>query len=103
MNQDLTYPSVAETILTQLGGSRRLGAMIGAYNFLDLDGGIQFRFKGSQTANCIRVKLNGRDTYDVEFFRIKGLDFTITSTHMDVHVEELAGLFVDKTGLHLSL
>ena len=95
----------AKTILSQLGGTGRLSAMINAKQFLALDAGVQFKFSGCKKANCIRIELSPLDLYDVTFYKIGrgGLDVK--------EVEQLAGLYADQlkgyiekfTGLYLSL
>lgn len=72
---------VAQTILKQLGGARRLKAMIGAKNFIDGGSYLTFRFPmRNQKAFC-KITVNGLDLYDMEIFtlrRPRGEKITIT-------------------------
>ena len=98
-------PQIAATILAQLGGSRRLGVMTGAHNFIDHGNGLSFRVRGNRSPrpNYVEVKLNGADLYDVRFCRIHGLNIRGDDTIENVHVESLIELIEPRTGLYLSL
>ena len=68
--------SVAKIILQQLGGNKFV-AMTGARNLLNVGNGLSFKIPGSggfakNGINYIKVTLNGLDTYDMEFGRIRG-------------------------------
>jgi hypothetical protein len=99
----LTNPgdtSIAETILQQLGGGR-LRMMTGAKNFVALDNGLMFmlpRAKGG--INKVIVKLNGLDLYDIEFDRIRGVEYKVIATANDVYAENLQDVFTEHTGLY---
>lgn len=61
--------SVANTILSQLGGNR-FTVMTGAKNYAAIDRGLQFDIgKNGSQANRVRVTLRGDDTYDMEFIK----------------------------------
>jgi hypothetical protein len=94
-----------ETILEQMGNANRLGAMIGARDFLALDAGLQFKFAGSKTANCVKIELNDADLYDVAFYKVKrgGLEFAVVQENSNVYADQLRRLFETTTGLYLSL
>jgi hypothetical protein len=93
---------IAQTIIDQLDGAGRLTAMTGAHSFLAMSAGIQFKFKGSQKANCMIVKLNPSDTYTVEFWRTgRAAKHVLGVT--SVYAEDLKPLFEQTTGLYLSL
>ena len=101
---------IAQTILSQLGGSGRLKAFTGAHTFLSLPetdeqlGGLSFRIKNqaSGASNQIKVSLNGKDLYDVEFGRVWGPKYTVKSEHTDVYADQLVSLFEKETGMYLS-
>src|SRR3972149_3750970 len=65
---------VAETILQQMGGARRLKAMIGAYDFLgsEKDRELQFKWKAKARngAKAITISLDPSDTYTLKFWKI---------------------------------
>lgn len=102
----------ADITLQQLGGSRRLGVMIGAKDFMsDNDGRtLIFKFMRTPSANAIRITLNGMDTYDIEFIKIGRRNpktyetpVTTTSEHKNIYAEDLHSLFERVTGLALTI
>lgn len=95
----------ANTILQQMGGMGRLVAMTGAHNFLALDNGVQFKFKGSRVANSCRVVLDPSDTYTVEFHKItkRGLEVKEVKSLSGVYCDMLVELFEGTTGLYLTI
>ena len=96
---------VANTILSQLGGSGRLSAMLGAHSFVGDASSLTFRIRAKATngANCIKVKLDDSDTYTVEFWSIRGARFTRKSDVSDVYADNLRSVIEGTTGLYLSL
>jgi len=108
--------AVADTILKQIGGASRLKMMIGARNFVSDNGGktLQFQWpkKGKGTPGVIKISLNGRDTYDVEFGRIakKKSDFpgVMSSyykkmkSYKNIYADQLMDIFERETGLFLT-
>lgn len=94
--------SVASTILKQLGGVGRLVAMTGAYNFYDIGNGVSFKIKNPR-ANYIKIKLNGKDLYDVEIGRIRGTTYKVVAEQNDVYFDQLKGLLEKATGMYFSL
>lgn len=97
--------NTATIILRQLGGQGRLKAMLNARNFVELERGVQFRFSQRKRSlpNKIAIELNGKDLYDVTFYRQGSLDCEALEEVSDVHVEQLKGLIEDKIGMYLSL
>lgn len=97
----------ANIIFKQLGGTNRLAAMVGAKNFTfssdDYYAAFKWVAKSKNKANYIKIKLNGKDLYDVEFGRVYGTKYTVKSTHIDVYADQLVKLFETETGLYLSL
>ena len=65
--------------------------------------GFKFTAKAKNKANYCRIKLNGSDLYDVEFIRIRGVNFKTVSTHNDLYADMLKSVFETETGLYLSL
>lgn len=94
---------IAEEILKQLGGMRRLNAFMGAYNFVAVaDGrGVSFRIK-NRKVNYVKIVLNGKDLYDIQFGRIRGIDFKIVDERNDVYVDNLKKFVEAGTGMYLS-
>jgi hypothetical protein len=100
----------ADAVVMQLTGSKsggqglsRLKAMMGAKDFAKDNNAFQFKFKGSKKANSVRIILNSGDTYDVEFYKIAGVDFDKVKAFKDVDAENLRGVFTKFTGLDTSL
>ena len=96
--------AVAEIIWRQLGGNK-LKAMVGAYNVYAGDKSLNFYFKAKarNKANAVKVKLTPGDTYDVEFWKIRGSSAVKVSGHSDIYAEDLRRLFEDETGLRTML
>lgn len=98
----------AKIILSQLGGSNKLAAMIGANNFISHSttklGGLSFRIKcQGAKANYVKIILNGNDLYDVEMGKIRGLNYKVTYSQEDIFAEDLKEIIERETGLYLSL
>jgi hypothetical protein len=97
---------IATTIAQQLGGgTRRLGAMIGAHGFTAGDSSLSFRFKAKAKngSNAMRIVLEPSDTYRVEFLSIRGTSVKSKGVFEDVYAEDLKRIFEGETGLYLSL
>lgn len=94
--------STAQTILNQLGHNRFV-AMTGAAHLCNLGNGLQFRFKGSKLANSCKIVLNGKDLYDVEFYKVRGLNCEKVAFQLDTYGDDLRALFTRITGLATSL
>jgi hypothetical protein len=99
-----TDMSIAHTILQQMGGTSRLGAMVGARNFVALENGVQFSI-GSGAKNRINkvvVALEPDDTYTMQFWQIRGNLMKMVSEHDGVYAESLRPVFESATGMYLS-
>jgi hypothetical protein len=97
---------VVETILQQMGGTGRLTAMIGAYNFVKSgENSVFFMFPNPSRnkPNYVSIELNDMDLYDVTFARRVKYDLKGQKTFNDVPVENLKSLFEKQTELRLSL
>ena len=98
---------IANTILSQLGGARRLNIMTGAYNFVDVGGGLSFRLKNPR-ANYVKIKLNPMDLYDIEVgrirgSRIRGTTYKVIDSADGIYFDQLKPFIEKATGLYLSL
>ena len=93
---------VANTILSQLGGARRLNIMTGAYNFVDLGSGVSFKLKNPR-ANYVKIQLNSMDLYDIEVGRIRGTDYKVVDSANNLYFDQLKPFIEKATGLYLSL
>lgn len=96
---------ISDTILAQLGGIRKLMAMIGAHNFVIEEKGLQFTFKGCKKANICRILLSPSDTYRFELYRFKKSEMKLKEIEIieDVYNDQLINVFQESTGLFLSL
>ena len=94
---------IAVTIIEQLGG-QQMKAMTGAYGFVALESGVQFRFRGSRKANSCRVILDAMDTYTFELWKIgrktpPKMVYQIDGAYDDM----LIPVFEEQTGLYTHL
>ena len=109
--------AIADVILKQLGGARRLSMFVGAKGFCSDDGGrtLIFKFpnKARSKPNRIKVTLTAMDDYIVEFGRIgrkkdKGYGlmvptYKVLKTIEGVYCDQLMDIFETETGLYLTL
>jgi hypothetical protein len=92
--------TTATTILEQLGGNKFI-AMTGAKMFVDVGNGIVFKlpkFEGVKI-NSVKIVLNSRDAYDVEFGNVRGTNYKVLSKSADVYADNLQMVFSNATGL----
>lgn len=95
---------IATGILDALGGQARLVTMTGAKNFVRDGDLLQFQIgKNSSKANRIRIRLNGKDLYDIEFGSARGLKYKVLKRMTDVYGDSLANIFMEFTGLELRI
>jgi hypothetical protein len=98
---------IAQTILKQMGGARRIAAMTGAgkgaRRFLVIENGVQFGFGFNNQMNRVMIRLNGSDLYDVEFWKIGKKTCKKVKEYKDVYCDMLIEIFESTTGLYLSL
>jgi len=92
---------VARTIMGQLGNKTL--KMLGAYQFVALKNGVKFRIRGSRKINLIKITLNPMDTYDIEFWRIRGTSFKKVSEVKGIYFDQLHQVIEQETGLYTSL
>lgn len=91
---------IANTIGKQLGGLNKVKAMTGAKDFVALGNGLAFKYPRGK---YVKIILNGKDLYDVEFSNLRGIKQTIKKNYNDVYAEDLKKVFEEYTGLYLSL
>lgn len=97
---------VANTIVQQLGGERRLSAMIGAKDFVGDEVSVTFKWKAKakNKANCLQVILDPDDTYTLRFYKIgRGFDVSVIKEQSGVYADGLIRSFESATGLRLGL
>jgi hypothetical protein len=94
---------VAQTILSQLGGSRFV-AMTGAKNLVAGHNSLSMHIgQNAKKVTHVRIRLDPSDTYTVEFVRISKSNFKVLTTVSDVYCDMLQEIFTQHTGLHTSL
>ena len=91
---------IAKTILQQLGGNTFV-YMTGARNLVSTKNGIAFKIgRNSSGANYLRINLNGKDLYDIEFISIRGTSMKTKHTFNDIYCDQLVQIFESTTGLY---
>jgi hypothetical protein len=104
MSREEQNKFVANEIYKQLGGNH-FAAMVGAKSYIhEEDGmfGLLVRFKGSRKANYVKILLNGKDLYNVIFYRA-GKQLKTVAQFDDVYFDELIDTFELTTGLYTNL
>jgi hypothetical protein len=101
----MTDLTVARTILDQLGGSQFL-AMCGAKHLTGHPDALTFRLPGgmfSRSINYVKIRLTGRDDYDLTFSRIHKVRGAFTETKIaernGIYCDQLQDVFTTVTGL----
>lgn len=93
---------IGATILDQMG--RGFWHMVGGKLPVALENGIQFGFmKSNQGINKVVITLNGRDTYDLHFWRITSKQCKEIVGVGDIYNDQLLGVFENITGLATAL
>ncbi len=93
--------SIAKTIQEQIG--HKALYMLGAKNLLDHGDALSFRVRGSKAVNYIKITLNGKDLYDMEFGKIWGMNYKVKATHNDSYADMMHDLIESETGLYTKL
>lgn len=99
-------PSVATTILRQLGGNR-FTAMTGARDLIGDHKSLRMRLPANLTkraATHLQIVLLPDDTYSLRLQRKRGMSGVVELDYRTgIHVEQLRAAFTDLTGLETSL
>ncbi len=93
--------TISETILQQLGGNKFI-AMTGAKNFIGDKNTLRFTLP-SRKANRVVITLNIMDTYDMIFYRVRGIDVKWREEVEGVYADQLQKVFTSRTGLFTQL
>lgn len=96
--------TVAQTILSQLGGSRFV-AMTGAKNLAGGATSLQMKIgKNAKKVTHVKVELTAADDYTVTFYEIRGTSvWKVLATVEGVYCDNLREVFTRYTGLYTSL
>ena len=96
--------AIAATIVQQLGGGRKLQMFIGLKQLINERNGVTLVFpkpKHRGAVYRVRITLNGKDLYDMEFIRTHGRSVKVVREFNDVYAEDLKDRFEDGTGLYI--
>ena len=95
---------VAKTILQQLGGNRFI-AMTGAKNLASSKDSLTFKIssRNKSKATHIKIILNCRDTYDMEFIQCRKYEVKLLKKLGSIYAEDLRRIFTLETGLNIKL
>lgn len=95
---------IGQTIIQQLGGAGRLQMFIGLRQLLTEESGVTLVFpkpKHAGAVNRVRITLNGKDLYDMEFIRYSKRSVKVIKESNDVYAEDLRDRFEEGTGLYI--
>ena len=93
---------VANTIRQQIGHSALF--MIGAKNLVGSDDSLSFRIgRNSANVNAIYIRLDGDDTYTVEFLKLRGTDRKVAHKAIGVYTDQLHATIKAHTGMETEL
>lgn len=95
---------LANEILRSIGTTTgRLSAMIGAKNFVALENGIGFKFPRSNGVNYIRITLNGKDLFDIEYLYVTTKKITTKKVSNDMYNDMVKEDIEQTIKMYLSL
>ena len=93
----MSISAIATTIYNQIG--KRTFFMLGAKNIGAGENYLQFQIRGSKKYTHIKIELNGKDLYDMTFYKCGKFEIKNQTTFNDVHVEDLHQFIESETGL----
>tara|TARA_Y100001970_G_C14154429_1_gene814680 strand:+ start:678 stop:1298 length:621 start_codon:yes stop_codon:yes gene_type:complete len=96
--------AIASTIVKQLGGGRKLQMFIGLKQLINYPNGVSLVFpkpKHRGAVNKVKITLNGKDLYDMEFIRFNKNSSKVIKEFNDVYAEDLRDRFEEGTGLYI--
>lgn len=99
----MTNKEIATVILSQLGGSGRLNAMLGVKQLTIVENGLSIKYKVSSPVNYIKITLNGLDLYNIEMGKIWGYNYKIVNQVNDIFAEDMKNIIEDTCKVRLSL
>lgn len=100
----MTDPTIAKTIIEQMGGAGKIRAMVGVKTFMVSEDGVSFQFKGSRKMNCVRITLDPSDTYTMTLYKLmpKKMELKKIGEFDGLFWDQLKPVFERETGLYLS-
>ena len=105
----LTYQKIKEArfdhkVLLQQLGSGKFIAMTGAKNLTYGPDYLQFKIgRNSKGINFVKITLTPKDTYTMEFCKIRKFEVKCVTKEEDVYGEDLRKVFTKNTGMQTSL
>ena len=105
MHKMVTTMSVAQEILSQLGGNRFI-AMTGAKSFVGSGDSLTFKLPSGfakDGINCVVITLTAMDDYIVEYLSIRAGKVKAVAYSDGIYFDTLQKDFTAKTGLHTHL
>ncbi len=106
MMKTKTDLNIANTIYTQLGGSK-FAAMTGAKKFIGTDDSLRFTIPKAKSINYVKITLQWDDLYTVEYISVKqtkdDIIHKIIAKSENIYYDDLQKDFTEKTGLYTSL
>jgi len=103
--REAAVPDFATTMINQLGGGR-FRMMTGAKDFVFDNSKKSLTFKIGRNAKGVthvRITLNGRDLYDVEWLAVRGGKVTTKAKDDGIYADMLRDVFENRTGMYTSL
>ena len=100
----MTDPTIAKTIIEQMGGAGKIRAMVGVKTFVVIEDGVSFQFKGSRKMNYVEIILDPSDTYTMTLYKLmpKKMELKKISEFDGLFWDQLKPVFESETGLYLS-
>lgn len=97
---------IAVEILNQLGGNKFI-VMTGAKSFVWLEkGGLIFKLPSnfaSNGINLVKIELDPSDTYNMEFYKSRGVSVKGIASYEMIYCDQLQDIFTEATGLYTHL
>ena len=95
---------IAKTILNQLGGNKFI-AMTGAKNLGHTNKGLQMKIgRNAKGVTHVIIDLDrGKDLYDIEFVKVRGMKRTTVKKLKGVYADQLGIMFKKYTGMNVRL
>ena len=97
----MTDFTIANTIISQMGGFGTLKLFVNGRNYMADDNSVMFKFSGSRKFNFCKIVYNyGMDEYEMHFIKIWGENKKVEVVN-GVFCDTLVDTFEEKTGLYL--
>jgi hypothetical protein len=83
--------NIAQTILSQIKALDPMALFAwGAKDLINMENGLKFKTTGiTPYKGYVYIKLNGKDLYDIQFFKVRNLEVKTDKVVEDVYAEDL--------------